>query len=503
MAHRLDFNPRPPGDLLAEGCLILDFGTRFLYVNHIAALQRGCPAGSMLGRTVEEVFPWLAGSPIFEAAKATLADRIPRKEVVAFPSADGQVRWLDVRLEPVPEGLRIRSVDVSGHLAADAAGPILSLELSGAEPQEALWNLEASELRYRSLFEAMAEGFALQEVILGPDGAPCDSRFLEVNGAFHRLTGHARAEVVGRTAAQALPPSPLWDPALGQVALDGQSLHREVFCPFFGRHFELLAYSPVPGQFAVLFMDITGRKEAEARSQARTEEMQAALEELDAFTYTVSHNLRAPVRHILGFAELFGQERPEALSARQGHYLDTILKASRHMGRLIDELLTFSQSSRAEVRKVRVDLARLVQDCITALEPDLRDRQVVWTVDPLPEVEADPVLLRSVLDNLLDNALKFTRGRNPARIRIGCAGSDRETVVSVADNGAGFNPRNADKLFGVFNRLHGETAFEGSGIGLATVRHIIRRHGGRTWASGEVDLGATFSFSLPKGGPRP
>jgi len=255
---------------------------------------------------------------------------------------------------------------------------------------------------------------------------------------------------------------------------------------------------------SVAFMEALCRKRTElavqdlnARLEARGLEMQAAMEELDSFSYTVSHDLRAPLRHIIGFSELLQRELQGNLPGKSGHYLDTILASSRHMGHLIDVLLTFSQSSRLPMKRQPVALEAMVAEIIADMEPDLRNRRVRWEVEALPVVHADPVLLRSVLVNYLANALKFTRDREEARIRVGSEVQGGETVVWVADNGAGFNPRYADKLFGVFQRLHPAAQFEGSGVGLANVRRIILRHGGRTWATGEQDKGATFYFSLP------
>src|SRR2546430_6602566 len=168
------------------------------------------------------------------------------------------------------------------------------------------------------------------------------------------------------------------------------------------------------------------------------------------------------------------------------------------MGRLIDDLLTFSRTARAELRKTKIPVADLVQTVIRDLGPDLENRKVEWIVKDLPRVEADSALLRQVMLNLISNALKYTRTRKPARIEIGATASATEDIIFVRDNGVGFDMRYAHKLFGVFQRLHRTADFEGTGIGLANVRRIIHRHGGHTWAEGEQDKGATFYFSLPK-----
>lgn len=230
------------------------------------------------------------------------------------------------------------------------------------------------------------------------------------------------------------------------------------------------------------------------------EHVQALNEELEAFSYSVSHDLRAPVRHVSGFVDLLRRSSEGALDETARRYLDTIGRAAAHMGELIDDLLAFSRMGRSELMRTRVDLARLVRDLL----PDLgAPGHVEWRLDDLPEVCGDPAMLRVVMVNLLSNAVKYTRTRDRPRIEVGGTAGEGEVVISVRDNGVGFDMQYAHKLFGVFQRLHGADEFEGTGIGLATVRRVVHRHGGRVWAESAVDRGATFSFSLPdrKEGP--
>ena len=215
---------------------------------------------------------------------------------------------------------------------------------------------------------------------------------------------------------------------------------------------------------------------------------------MHAFTYSVSHDLRAPLRHIDGFIELL-QRKTETVIDEQGrHYMAAISEAAQKMGLLIDDLLSFSRMGRHAVTVQQVDLSRLVRDILREFEPDSAGRNIDWRIGDLPMVSGDKVMLRAVLVNLISNALKFTRTRGQAQIEIGSLpGQDAETVIFVRDNGVGFDMTYADKLFGVFQRLHSAEEFEGTGIGLANVRRNIARHGGRTWAEGEVDQGA-FPF---------
>jgi signal transduction histidine kinase len=236
----------------------------------------------------------------------------------------------------------------------------------------------------------------------------------------------------------------------------------------------------------------------ELRVQARTYELEALNRELEAFSYSVSHDLRAPLRHINGFADLLRRHGGDHLDDKALYFVDHISDSARKMGQLIDDLLAFSRLSRLEMKAVAVPLAVLVQDVRRTLESDLVERRVDWRIAELPDVQGDPAMLRQVLVNLMSNALKYSSKRETAEIRIDCVQSSEETIVTVRDNGVGFDMAYAPKLFGVFQRLHSAEEFEGTGIGLALVRRIVNRHGGRTWAEGEPGVGAAFSFSIPR-----
>ncbi|MGH9816745.1 MAG: sensor histidine kinase [Candidatus Acidiferrales bacterium] len=236
-------------------------------------------------------------------------------------------------------------------------------------------------------------------------------------------------------------------------------------------------------------------KQLEAQVEQRTAELTAANQELEAFSYSVSHDLRAPLRHIHGFSDLLRRHYEIRLDEQGRRYLSKISDAAQQMGTLIDELLTFSRIGRAELQRTRVDLRELVEEVRDLLQPEMAGREIGWAVGELPEVSADRHLLRLVVQNLISNALKYTRPRQRAEITMSAARERGECVVSIRDNGVGFDMKYAERLFGVFQRLHSE--FEGTGIGLATVRRILLRHGGRVWAQGAVDVGACFYFSLP------
>ena len=244
--------------------------------------------------------------------------------------------------------------------------------------------------------------------------------------------------------------------------------------------------------------DITARRRAAAELQHRGELLEAANKELEAFSYSVSHDLRAPLRHIDGYAALLRKSAEQTLSEKSGRYLQTISDSAKQMGQLIDDLLVFSRMGRQEMLHTAINVNQLIKDILRDLQPDLKDRRISWKISTFPDVAGDPAMIRQVFMNLLANAVKFTSTRAEAVIEVGVQQQTAaEVVLFVRDNGVGFDMQYASKLFGVFQRLHRAEEFEGTGIGLANVRRIVHRHGGRTWAEGESEKGATFYVALP------
>jgi len=353
-------------------------------------------------------------------------------------------------------------------------------------------------------------------------------RYLGFNRAYEKFVGATKDSLVGKS---------VFDISPRELAEVYDTKDNELFKGEGEQHYESLVKSADGTLRDVIFnkavftdthgttvgligviLDITDRKRAEEeirrlnrelerRVEEGTARLKAANKELAAFTYSVSHDLRAPLRHIDGFLGLLKERIAPALDEESRRYMATISEAALRMAALIDDLLSFSRLGRFEMVRTPVDLGDLVREVIRDFEPETKDRIVHWQLDEIPVVTGDRAMLRAVLVNLISNALKFTRTRAQAEITIGCMPEheedhekayEAETVVFVRDNGVGFDMQYAGKLFGVFDRLHGAEEFEGTGIGLANVRRVIERHGGRTWAEGKVDGGATFYFSLPR-----
>ncbi len=228
-----------------------------------------------------------------------------------------------------------------------------------------------------------------------------------------------------------------------------------------------------------------------------TAQLRRSNKELESFSYSVSHDLRAPFRHIVGYSELLREREAAKMSPEGLRYVENIIESAQFAGTLVDNLLNFSRMARASLSKIKVSMRLIAEETIRDLESDAKGRPIEWKMGALPTVIADPIFLRMALQNLLSNSIKFTAGRDPAVIEITGESRPNEDVIRIKDNGVGFDPRYSEKLFGVFQRLHRIEEFQGTGIGLANVRRIIERHGGRTWAEGELGRGAAFYFSLP------
>jgi PAS domain S-box-containing protein len=338
------------------------------------------------------------------------------------------------------------------------------------------------------------------------------------NKGAQKIYGYSAGETVGQPISMLVPPErPNEIPRILESIRRGDKVdHFEtVRIAKDGRRLDIsLTVSPVRNTAgdivgaSTIARDITERKKAqeeirllneqlERKVRQRTAQLEESNKELESFSYSVSHDLRAPIRHISGFAQMLQNRANSELDETSQRYLRTIMDSADRAGGLIDDLLSFSRMGRTEMREATVDIDRLVREILADLSFETNRRNIDWNIGELPEVRGDPSMLRLALHNLLSNAIKYTRHRDPAVIEVGSTTGGEEIVFFIRDNGVGFDMAYANKLFGVFQRLHNVEEFEGTGIGLATVRRIVQRHGGRIWAEARAGEGATFYFSLP------
>ncbi len=367
---------------------------------------------------------------------------------------------------------------------------------------------EISSIRLAAIIESSDDAIISKDL---------DGIITSWNRGAEKMFGYSAQEAIGKPMMTFIPPERAHEEAeiLARIARGGSVNHLEtVRVRKDGKRIDISAtVSPLKDGSGKIIgaskiaRDITERKvaeekihqlnvELERRVIERTAQLEAANKELEAFSYSVSHDLRAPLRAINGFAGIVMEDFSSQLPEEGKRHLERIRNGGKRMGELIDDLLAFSRLSRQSVNRQTVDTVKLVQNTLDELKPQQDGRRIEIKIGELPACHGDPALLKQVWVNLISNAIKYTRGREPAIVEIGCARENGENIFFVRDNGTGFDMQYAHKLFGVFQRLHRADEFEGTGVGLAIVQRIVHRHGGRVWAQGEVDRGATFYFTL-------
>lgn len=500
----------------------VDTQARVVRHNRFAEMATGLGMEQVVGKTFLELdLLQEYAQSLHQDITAVLRSAAPRLGTVTSYSRQGESRWASIDKVPTFDadgkllGVIVFIYDITALKQAEESIRRLNEELEDrvrARTTQLVVTYEAlrdSEERFRSTFAQAAVGMA--HVAL-------DGRFIVVNQKLCDILGFTREELLVRTFHEITHPEDL-QPDLGYLhrlladEITSFTLEKRYLRPN-GRYiWANLTVALVrdamgfPKYFISVVEDITQRKQAEEvirtlnaeleeRVRERTAQLSAVNKELEAFSYSVSHDLRAPLRAIDGFSQALLEDYPECLDHTGTHYLHRIRAASQRMGLLIDDLLQLSRVTRHVLSRMPVQLSTLVDQILAELRASHPTRQVTCTVTPGVVAVADPNLIRIVLFNLLENAWKYTSKHAQARIEFGLLPATDLPVYFVRDDGAGFDMAYADKLFGAFQRLHRAKEFEGTGIGLATVERIVHRHGGRIWAEGEVERGATFYFTL-------
>lgn len=477
--------------------VIYDKNLRIQYINSATTRITGRSVSDFIGHTEEEIWPpevYNLYLPELMESKDKKTVKVVDKELTLD---DGNSRALKILCVPI--------MDEKGEVRE-----ILGITHDYTEQKLADRALRESEERYRNLVECAPDAIFIN----------LEGRAALVNEACLKLFGAAKEEeLLGKSPFELFhhdyhenirdridilhnqgEPVPPKEEKI--IRLDGTVVDVEVTAAPF-------SWGGV-NAIHVILRDITERKKAEAelnilyaeleqRVIDRTAQLEAANKELEAFSYSVSHDLRAPLRHMSGFIDLLRKHYEESLPEKGRHYMTNIADSSRQMGILIDDLLDFSRTGRMEMRREQLDMNSIIQDVKNQFEKETVDKKIEWMISLLPPVRGDGSMMKLVWMNLIGNAVKFTRNKKKPKIEIGGENKDGEVVFFVKDNGVGFEMQYANKLFGVFQRLHSSEEFEGTGVGLANVRRIINRHGGRTWAESKLNKGSVFYFSIPIG----
>ncbi len=479
-------------DHMMEGCQIIGFDWSYVYLNHTAEIHNRRANRELIGKIYTDMWPGIESTEVYKVIKRVMDKRIAKRIENEFVYPDGNEACFDLSIQPVPEGVFILSIDIT-------------------ERKRQEQKLFESEFRFSKLYENGPFGMVM---------ADKDFRFKGANPVFCNMLGYTEDELKNLTFKEVSYPDDLKKDLPNILKLQKREISvyraekryiRKDGSIIWGSLTVTSTYGS-DGEFLYnlgIVEDITIRKRAEEeivklnetlehRVVERTAQLEEAIKELESFSYSVSHDLRAPLRHINGYVDLLKEQISNNADEISMHYMEIIINAAKQMGTLIDDLLNFSRTGRKELHKSVLSMNSLVNEVIEKYIPDTMGRVIEWKIDNLPDIPGDYSLLKQVWINLLENAIKYTKYREIARIEIGFKEEKDTFIFFVRDNGVGFNMKYADKLFGVFQRLHSQKEFEGTGIGLANVQKILQKHNGRIWAESETDKGAIFFFTLPK-----
>lgn len=455
-------------DRLLEACQVISPDWRYLYVNDLLVAQARRPREELLGRTMMECYPGIDATPMFALLRRAMEQRTVEHMENEFSFPDGARIVFELRFVPVPQGVCVFSLDITERrhqlsaLVNDSDDAIVGRTLDGFVTS---WNRGAERVFGIASAEAVGQHI---DHLLPPTGT------MHADGIVELIRSGKRIE-----------------------HLESSRRHRD------GHTIDLLATASgirdAKGELAgisIIARDITEMKETQRALADAKEAADAANKELEAFSYSVAHDLRAPLRAIDGFSQAILEDCGPALDENGKRYLGFVRSSAQLMAQLIDDMLTLSRVTRSELVRKRIDVSAIARASAARLSAAQPNRHVTVVIGDGLVADADARLIAIVFDNLLGNAFKFSGKRDDARVEVGSRDDAGDTVFFVKDNGAGFDMAFSSKLFGVFQRLHSTAEFEGTGVGLATVQRIVSRHGGRVWAEGHVDVGAEFSFTL-------
>ncbi|HZE84804.1 MAG TPA: ATP-binding protein [Puia sp.] len=466
---------------ITDGFLILDKNFVYTYANKKIGEMTGLPCPSLIGKNIWEVFPEAVGSPTFKAFHRAMSEQVYYHNIDYFQPLD---LWYENHIYPSGDGLSVFVRDIT-------------------EQKKAEIKIRESEKIYKTIASSI------------PGSVIClfdhDYRYLLIEGDMLEKLGYRKENLLDRKAVDVLPP--------GRFAEVKNDFERVFAGLSFTTETRMNGYDvvtrfvPLKDENGMVYsamavvIDVTELKSAQLHIQElniglenkvaeRTEQLAIVNQELEAFTYSVSHDLRAPLRIIDGFADILTTDYAEKLDGEGKRTLGVITSNARRMGQLIDDLLNLSRLGRQEIATVPVNMSRLVRSVI-AEQLQSFDKVLDIPVTDLLPASCDSSLIHQVWANLISNAIKYSARRENPEIQVGSYQTGTEIIYSVKDNGVGFDMKYSAKLFGVFQRLHKITEFEGTGVGLALVQRIVAKHGGRVWAASEVGKGSTFCFSLP------